>query len=225
MNVQRAVQVFSPPVTAVIKVLQEQAGHTCGTSFAGVEPEVQFMDIVHRWFVLMDVSNCTQHIHQNNADCKQIESAGDEQLIWLKTSFLNYLGDLKSQCLAKNFLTKETYEGLIMTTHSNVECIKYLLEEMSFPFVLTRKMSSNPIESFFGSLRKSAGSNDQTDVRAVLTGIEKTPKTSVASASSTSNIMAPEESDWLSTLTQQKKTREQTSDEFPVDAHRATKPR
>ncbi|KAL1475603.1 hypothetical protein MTO96_037172 [Rhipicephalus appendiculatus] len=77
MNVQRAVQVFSPPVTAAMKVLQEQAGHTCDASFAGVGPTVQFMDTVHRWFVLMDVSNCTQHIHQKNADCKQFESAGD----------------------------------------------------------------------------------------------------------------------------------------------------
>ncbi|KAH7973405.1 hypothetical protein HPB49_000678 [Dermacentor silvarum] len=49
-------------------------------------------------------------------------------------------------------------------------------------------MSSDPIESFFGWLRKSAGSNDQTDVRAVLTGIEKTLKTGITSASSTSNI-------------------------------------
>ncbi|KAH7937463.1 hypothetical protein HPB49_012611 [Dermacentor silvarum] len=164
-----------------MKLLQEQAGHTCDASFAGVGPTVQFMDTVHRWFVLMDVSNCTQHIHQKNADCKQFESAGDERLIWLETSFLDYLADLKSQCLAKNFLSKETYEGVVITTRSNVECIGYLLEEMSFDFVLTRKMSSDPIESFFGWLRKSAGSNDQTDVRAVLTGIEKTFKTGIAS--------------------------------------------
>ncbi|KAH7940603.1 hypothetical protein HPB49_002396 [Dermacentor silvarum] len=78
-----------------MKLLQEQAGHTCDASFAGVGPTVQFMDTAHRWFVLMDVSNCTQHIHQKNADCKQFESAGDERLIWLETSFLDYLADLK----------------------------------------------------------------------------------------------------------------------------------
>ncbi|KAH7938556.1 hypothetical protein HPB49_025091 [Dermacentor silvarum] len=91
---------------------------------------------------------------------------------------------------------------------------------MSFHFVLTRKISSDPIESFFGWLRKSAGSNDQTDVRAVLTGIEKTLKTGIASASSTSNIMAAEESDCLSTRPQQKNTREQCSEEFPADARK-----
>ncbi|KAH7985783.1 hypothetical protein HPB49_026271 [Dermacentor silvarum] len=65
-------------------------------TFAGVGPTVQFMDTVHRWLVLMDVSNCTQHIHQKNADCKQFESAGDERLVWLETSFLDYLDDLKN---------------------------------------------------------------------------------------------------------------------------------
>ncbi|KAK8768486.1 hypothetical protein V5799_015049, partial [Amblyomma americanum] len=178
------------------------------------------MDTMHRWLMIMDVSNCTQHIHQNNADCKQFESTSDERLIWLETSFLDYLADLKSQCLAKNFLTKETYEGLVMTTRSNVECIRYLLEEMCFHFVLTRKMSSDPIETFFGWLRKSAGSNDQTDARAVLSGIEKTLKTGIASASSTSNVMAAEGSGCLSTLPQQKNTREGTSEEFPADACR-----
>ncbi|KAH7974354.1 hypothetical protein HPB49_014386 [Dermacentor silvarum] len=95
MNVQRAVQVFSPPVTAAMKLLQEQAGHTCDASFAGVGPTLQFMDTVHRWFVLVDVSNCTQNIHQKNADCKQFESAGDERLIWLEISFFDYLTNLK----------------------------------------------------------------------------------------------------------------------------------
>ncbi|KAH6937369.1 hypothetical protein HPB50_027265 [Hyalomma asiaticum] len=104
-----------------MKLLQEQAGHTCETSFAGVGPTVQFMDTMYRWFVLMDASNCTRHIHQKNAECKQSESAGDERLISLVTSFLDYLADLKSHCLAKNFLTKETYEGLVIPTRSNVD--------------------------------------------------------------------------------------------------------
>ncbi|KAH7954798.1 hypothetical protein HPB49_021871 [Dermacentor silvarum] len=90
----------------------DQAGYTCDASFGGVGPTVEFIDTAHRWFVLMDVSNCTRDIQQNNGDSKQFESASDERLLWLETSFLDYLVGLKSQCLAKNFLTKETYEGL-----------------------------------------------------------------------------------------------------------------
>ncbi|KAH7949904.1 hypothetical protein HPB49_016621 [Dermacentor silvarum] len=62
LNEQRARQVFSPPVTAAMKLLQEQAGHTCDASFAGVGPTVEFMDTVHRWFVLMDVCDANMHI-------------------------------------------------------------------------------------------------------------------------------------------------------------------
>ncbi|KAH7940880.1 hypothetical protein HPB49_007399 [Dermacentor silvarum] len=93
-----------------MKLLQEQAGHTCDASFAGVGPTVQFMDTVHRWFVLMDVSHCTQHIHQKNADCKQFESAGDERLIWLETSFLDYLADLNSHAQQRH-QEKLSFEG------------------------------------------------------------------------------------------------------------------
>lgn len=183
MNVSRAVQVLSPPVTAALKLLQEQAGHTCDISFAAVGPAVDFMDTVHRWFLLMDVSNCVQHIHQNLPDSKQYESVDDARLTWLMTSFLQYLADMKRRCTPKQFLSRETYHGLVMTTTSNVECVKYLLGVANFKFVLTRQFSSDPIESFFGWLRRSAGSNDQTDARAVLSGLEKVLKTGLISAS------------------------------------------
>lgn len=44
MNVQRAVQVFSLEVTAALKLLQEQAGHTCSISFSAVGPMLEFME-------------------------------------------------------------------------------------------------------------------------------------------------------------------------------------
>lgn len=95
------------------------------------------------------------------------------------------------------------HEAPIVTTCSNVECVIYLLKEMCFHFVLT-KMSFDPIESFFGWLMKSTGNNDQSDVRAVLSGIEKTLKTGIATAPSTSNVKAAGNS--VSTITMQQET-------------------
>ncbi|XP_064485417.1 uncharacterized protein LOC135397753 [Ornithodoros turicata] len=224
MNVMRAVQVLSPPVTAALKLLEQQAGHTCDASFSQVGETVEFMDTMHRWFLLMDVSNCTQHIHQNYADTKQYLCETDERLEWLESTFLEYLGELKSQCHVKNFLTKETYEGLLLTTRSNVDCTRYLLRVMNFGFVLTRKMSSDPIESFFGWLRKTAGSNDQTDVRAVLSGIEKTLKTGIASTSRDSNVVAEENHPCSSggvPMSKVQATDRAEVEQFPTDATRA----
>ncbi|XP_077485881.1 uncharacterized protein LOC144096945 [Amblyomma americanum] len=189
MNVSRAVQVFSPPVTAALKLLQEQAGHICDMSFAAVGPTIKFMDIMHRWFLLMDVSNCAQHIQQKQPDSRQYDSSGDSRLSWLMPSFQSCLQSMQRHCQAKQFLSKETYQALVMTTTSNVECIKHLLAVESFKFVLTRKFSSDPFESFFGWLRRSAGSNDQTDARAVLSGVEKVQKTGLVSASLNSNVV------------------------------------
>ncbi|KAH7976578.1 hypothetical protein HPB52_016519 [Rhipicephalus sanguineus] len=188
MNARRAVQVVSPPVTAALKLLKEQAGHTCDASFAHVGPTVVFMDTMYRWFTLMDVSNCTQHVHQNNPDCKQYESEDDERLGWLEASFLDYLAEIKRQSPAKNFLTKETYEGLLITTISNVE--------------------------------KSAGSNDQTDVRAVLSGIEKALKTGIACTSSSSNVMTAESSSCSSSALLHRSARAAQNDgeAFPAGA-------
>lgn len=70
----------------------------------------------------------------------------DERLEWLELVFLTYTEDLKDESQAENFLSKETYHALVFTTHSNVACIRSLLTKKMLQFVLTRKMSSDPIE-------------------------------------------------------------------------------
>ncbi|KAL1441843.1 hypothetical protein MTO96_008235 [Rhipicephalus appendiculatus] len=111
----------------------------------------------------MDVSNCEQHIHQNNPDTRQFSDAEDPRLHWLELVFLEYIEMLKEASSPENFLTKETYHALVFTTVSNVQCIQFLLNECDFMFVLTRKFSSDPIESLFGFLRRTAGCNDVMD--------------------------------------------------------------
>ncbi|XP_075538562.1 uncharacterized protein LOC142572968 [Dermacentor variabilis] len=219
MNVSRAVQVFSPPVTAALKVLKEQAAHTVDISFASVGPTVQFMETVHRWFLLMDLSNCVQHIDQKLPESKQYETADDIRLTWLLTSFLEYLEEMKNKCTQKQFLSKEIYHALVMTTKSNVACVKYLLETSKFKFVLTRKLSSDPMESFVGWLRRSAGSNDQTDAHAVLSGIEKVLKTGIISASESSNVVDTT-SHASGALHNAGKSRHDPSRHFPAEATR-----
>ncbi|KAH8035152.1 hypothetical protein HPB51_004393 [Rhipicephalus microplus] len=138
----------------------------CKSSFCRfweVDETVEFMETVYRWFLLMDVSNCSQHIHQNNPDSRQFDSESDERLEW--------------------------------------------------------KMSSDPIESFFGWLRKSAGSNDQTDARAVLSRIEKMLKTGIASKSDCSNVISVENSNSSSAmLRDQPVIAVQAAEHFPREA-------
>lgn len=86
------------------------------------------------------------------------------------------------------FLTKETHNALVFTTVTNVQCITFLLHR-GFKFVLSRKFSSDSIESvfffFFCTLQRSAGCNDMLDVRSALSGLEKT---GIVAASHANNV-------------------------------------
>ncbi|KAH8035036.1 hypothetical protein HPB51_003877 [Rhipicephalus microplus] len=188
-NVARAIQVFSPDVTSALEHLRDQAGHTSSVAFAAAGQTIIFMQNIHRWFVLHDTSNTTQHIHKKWPDTRQFDDAEDARLEWLEVTLPVYLAELEESCRSqKEFLTKETYEAFLLTTYSTVACIKYLLQEEKFLFVLTRKFNSDPIESLFGTLRMSSGCNDMLNVRSVLQGLEKVLKTGLAASSMASNV-------------------------------------
>jgi len=65
--------------------------------------------------------------------------------------------------------------------------IRYLLCN-GFEFVLTRKFSSDDIESLFSSVRQMCGSNDQTNSLSVTHALEKTTKCKLVSSSKFSNV-------------------------------------
>lgn len=77
----------------------------------------------------MDVSNLQQHIRCNDANACQFDEIEDPRLQWLENDFLVYIEVLKTESPAQNFLSKETHHALVLTTNSNVQCIRYLLNE------------------------------------------------------------------------------------------------
>ncbi|KAH7959341.1 hypothetical protein HPB49_010466 [Dermacentor silvarum] len=114
----------------------------------------------------MDVSNCQQYVHCNNIDCRSFTDVDDTRLDWLEHAFIAYVEDLRDASNAENFFSKETCHALLFTTQSNVACIRHLLTDKKFKFVLTRNMSSDPIEAMFGFFRRSAGCDDALDLRS-----------------------------------------------------------
>ncbi|KAH9383111.1 hypothetical protein HPB48_023846 [Haemaphysalis longicornis] len=88
MSVRLAVQLFSAPVIAALKYLKEQAGHTADTEFASAGPSIKFLEVMQKWFTIMDVSNCQQYIHCNNDDARHFTEVDDARLIWLEVDRL-----------------------------------------------------------------------------------------------------------------------------------------
>uniref|UniRef100_A0A147BB70 Putative transposase protein n=2 Tax=Ixodes ricinus TaxID=34613 RepID=A0A147BB70_IXORI len=189
MNVARAVEVLSTDVTVTLKYLKDQAGHCHNHSFADCGPSVTFMENMYRWFVLHDTSSKSQHIRQKFPDVRQYDDPEDPRLEWLETTLPLYLEDLSKRANTPHqFLSKETYEALLMTSYSTVACVRHLLTKEHFLFVLTRKFSSDCIESLFGTLRRALGCNDQLDVRSAMAGLEKILKTGIATAPASCNV-------------------------------------
>lgn len=82
-------------------------------------------------------------------DCRPFTDVDDARLDWLEHAFIAYVEDLRDASKAENFFSKETCHALLFTTESNVACIRHLLTDRKFKFVLTRKMSGDPIEAMF----------------------------------------------------------------------------
>ncbi|KAH6944999.1 hypothetical protein HPB50_006701 [Hyalomma asiaticum] len=94
-----------------------------------------------------------QHVLQCSPDVGYYDDPNDDRLEWLEVSFPMYIEELKKDVSSRGFFTTETCEALLLTTYSTVSCIRYMLSAEKFHFVLTRKFSSDPIESLFGTLR------------------------------------------------------------------------
>ena len=107
------------------------------------------MEHIEKWWHQMDISNTTQWTRKRLENKKPFYSMEDERIQWLEETFLRYLNDWKCHSNARQFLTRETYEAVLLTTKCLIDTVKYLLEVKKFFFVLTRLFQSDPVESFF----------------------------------------------------------------------------
>lgn len=95
----------------------------------------------------------------------------------------------------KKFLTHETYEALTYTTTSTVACVRFLLEEKGFKYVLTRRFSSDPVEQLIGAIHQMIGENFKGYATAVSQAFEKILQTGIAYNSIYGNTILSRESE------------------------------
>ncbi|KAJ3659383.1 hypothetical protein Zmor_011073 [Zophobas morio] len=92
------------------------------------------------------------------------------------------------QAMGMQGLTKETAEAFLFTSKSTHLCIKYLISELNFFYVLTRVFSSDAIESLFANVRLRSGSNDVTDCKAAGHALRQILKSGIIKNVNSSNI-------------------------------------
>ena len=65
------------------------------------------------------------------------------------------------------FLSQQTYEGLIISSKSLIECVQFLLKE-GMEFVLTERFCQDPVEEYFGAQRKLGRRSENPDFSQTL---------------------------------------------------------
>ncbi|KAM7307482.1 uncharacterized protein ISCGN_011118 [Ixodes scapularis] len=191
MHVGRAVQLFSDDVIPALSFLKEYPSrHPQADKFRNAGATILFMKMMPKWFAVHNVANQTAHVHMRQPDQMHSFCATDERLQWLEKDFPDYLKALNNSCKrsGKKFLSAETYEALLLTSKFTGLCVKFLLESGFFFNVLSRNLSSDPVELLFSSLRQMAGGNDCLDARAVTFNLERILRTGNLCPSHSSNV-------------------------------------
>ena len=212
MNVLRAIQVFHPTVTSSLRFLKDSGD----SNFSGVSSTVNFMEMMYNFFQVHNVSNKQHYIHSLDSSVAPFINVDDERLHWLNITFPNYIEDIQN-CSARiglKGLSKETAHALQFTSKSTYLCIKFLLTQAGFYYVLTRSFSSDAIEATFSHIRLRGGSQDQTDARAAEYALRQILRCGIVKVSASSN--PAEKSGYVSrsTISTLEKRNEENSDEI-----------
>ena len=96
---------------------------------------------------------------------KNHRSTTDSRFTWIKSDFLTYFEDWKAKVdvrlpveltkteRAKNFIPRQSFKGIQITSNSFVERVTFLLNQ-GMEYVLTERFCQDPVEEYFGNRRK-----------------------------------------------------------------------
>jgi hypothetical protein len=120
-----------------------------------------------------------------------LDPSNDPEFFWQVISGPPCINDIQSSSenLGIKGLSKETAEALIFTARSTSLCIKYLIGDLDFFYVLTRSFSSDPVESLFANVRLRGGCNDLTDCRTAEYALRQILRSGLIKTINNSNAM------------------------------------
>ena len=173
MNVRLATQVLSESVS---KHLYTYHGPECH----GTADLCMMMD---KFFDLFNIKNDSEHITSIKEFLKPFKSPNDKRFEWLNNDFLPYFerwresvehrkGNFTTSDRKKMFLSHQTYTGILISVHSVIEMVSYLLRAGTDHdycynddgdiqnFVLTGRVSQDPTEENFGRHRAVGRRNE-----------------------------------------------------------------
>lgn len=138
----------------------------------------KFCGIMDKFFDIVNIRNKTEYETKSKPNLKPISSVDDPRLSWLLNDFLGYFESWKESinnrpeefdktAKKKMFISRQTHEGLKITVHSIVECVKFMLSETQCKYILTERFCQDPLENYFGRQRSLGARKDNPTLRDV----------------------------------------------------------
>ncbi|KAK3918543.1 Transposable element P transposase [Frankliniella fusca] len=114
-----------------------------------------------------------------NPDLAAYKSVDDPRFEFLENTFLNYFEDWKQDVLkrpgiyteserSRMIISHQSLESLTITVKGFVGATKYMLGVVQAPKINARSFNQDPLEQYFGKMRRMLGDNRQPRVQSFL---------------------------------------------------------
>jgi hypothetical protein len=129
----------------------------------------EFCQIFDSWFDCLNGRYLREGIHTRKPNLNPYSQTSDKRFEWLQNDFLGWLEDWEGEVIKLNLpkseknrliLSRQTMDGLKITTISFISLTKQLLSEPGVKFLLPEKLNQDRLETFFGKLRRGCGDTD-----------------------------------------------------------------
>ncbi|KAK3907370.1 Transposable element P transposase [Frankliniella fusca] len=174
MTVVFATQTFSKSVADSIECLASLPE----LSDFDTDELVKFIRLMNKFF------DCVNGKQEDGEDVRNINlvaytDPNDPRLEWLSTTFLNYFEEWKEDVKnragifsvterSQMIISHQALESLKITIKSIVSSIKYMLQSAGAPRVNARVLNQDPLEQYFGKMRRKQGDNKNPFLQGVL---------------------------------------------------------
>ena len=162
----------SMKVSLATQILSESVGKVLTNSdyYPGTFATGKLCLMMDKFFDIMNIRNKDEWKLKRKENLKPFKDINDIRFLWLKNDFINYFLDWKNNIesrsgtfektdRSKMFISQQTFEGLMITAHSVVECVQFLLGD-GLNYVLTERFSQDVLEENFGRHRAIGRRND-----------------------------------------------------------------
>ncbi|KAL1467228.1 hypothetical protein MTO96_042316, partial [Rhipicephalus appendiculatus] len=144
MRTTFAFQLFGPYVLRGLAFYKEEIEKKCGS----IEATQVFFSRINRLIAVMTSRFRAEALRPTSSDAAFL------------SEFLEYLNDWEA-CNddKRHFLSECTATGFRVTIANTLSLLKYLTESVGFKYMMTSRLSTDPVEHFFGIVRQSSGCN------------------------------------------------------------------